>query len=403
MSQEKQVVYAFFGTYPDGPAASRRIQLVCRGLQAAGVMCTVLALSGDPKATESSVSKDRYGIRVFRLPHPLSGGKLLEKLRKMHNSPCLFAKAFKKIAEEGNIQGLVLYNDLSRVFLPICQVAKSMGIKVLADCTEQHNFHLPWLVKYHFWDQALYRGQLLRSVDGIIGISRYWAPVAEKLQKSFIRIPALADTEEPDWPPPVRCEGHPFLLSYIGALAERDVPRAMLQAISDVAREGLVDIRLQIIGGIPNQSATKDLMRRVKANKLLRDRVLLLGSFPREALHNVCMPTHAYLFLREQTRDVNACFPTRLPEQLLSRRPMIASAVGDFPLYLRHRQNALLISPGTEMSAVPEAIRSLATNHKLLLELGASGRRTALSELGFEQHGSCLARFLSKISDSGNK
>ena len=68
--------------------------------------------------------------------------------------------------------------------------------------------------------------------------------------------------------------------------------------------------------------------------------------------------------------------PTKLAEYLSVGKPVVAAAVGDIPIYLQDGVDALLVEPGNVDSLV-DALELLVDNGKLRVALANSGRRTA--------------------------
>ena len=106
---------------------------------------------------------------------------------------------------------------------------------------------------------------------------------------------------------------------------------------------------------------------------------------------------HAFVLLREENRETQALFPTRLPEYLSLGIPVILSKAGDLPLYLEHRKSAWLIPPGHAAEDLAQAIHHLATHEDDRRAIGRGGWEVASSTLSCEKLGGELLAFLRSV------
>ncbi len=98
---------------------------------------------------------------------------------------------------------------------------------------------------------------------------------------------------------------------------------------------------------------------------------------------------------RPESRSGRFGFPSKLPEYLALGRAVVASDVGDQARVVRHRENGLVVTPGSA-AALVEALRSLA-DPDLRRRLGEAGRRSAVEELCWDRVGERLQAFLTGL------
>jgi L-malate glycosyltransferase len=76
--------------------------------------------------------------------------------------------------------------------------------------------------------------------------------------------------------------------------------------------------------------------------------------------------------------------PIVLREAFASRRPVIATKVGDIPEIVRHRENGLLIEPG-DTQALATAINEFISDPELAANCAANGLRYAIEHFSFDK------------------
>jgi glycosyltransferase involved in cell wall biosynthesis len=205
-------------------------------------------------------------------------------------------------------------------------------------------------------------------------------------------MPTLSDDRLVDPVPDEKPRGE-FRLVYVGKMYRRDLPKTLLAGVREALRRG-VSVRLTVVGRMDCFSEAKRAQAEAIACPVLRGRVEFTGWVSDEAMQQQRRLADAFVLLRDDEREARACFPTRLPEYLLTMKPVILSDVGDIPLYLQHRHNAWLLPPGDRPRELADAIAALAGNPEEACRIGRVGRDTALSDFSFRVQGPRLLEFL---------
>jgi glycosyltransferase involved in cell wall biosynthesis len=103
------------------------------------------------------------------------------------------------------------------------------------------------------------------------------------------------------------------------------------------------------------------------------------------------------VLLRDTDISSIASFPTRLPEFLLSNRPLITSRAGDIHMYLRDRENAYLVPAGQRPKELADVLFRISRNRGEAVHIGRCGADVANQNFCHRKHGLRLAKFLTTL------
>lgn len=369
--------------FPSTQAVAKRVELFRRGFAINNVGCEVIA----PLVHECSPATASPFVRISRA---------FSRLNRMSESISIrLAKAHAREA----INAVIFYNDMSWVFQRALRFCHTHDIPALADCTEWHAVRPRLLLKAHFWDQLFFRRHFLSTVDAIIGISRFWEPVARSFGKPFLRVPAMADpVEEPlKLATPVGSHDE-FNLVYVGIFAPREIPGRLLEAVKLARRRGLA-VRLTVVGAVASRVYGARLMAQVKQDNELVKAVTFTGRIPDEQLENCFNAADGFVLLWDGSRESRACFATRIPEYLLTGKPTILSATPDVSDYLVDGVSALLVPPEDTLARLVGTIGELVQYRVRAREIGLAGRRAGESAFGHVKHAKRVLEFLKTVAN----
>lgn len=379
-------------SYPPGPASATLAQLLARGLRAAGGKPRIVGLlkSGTDRALRQW-SSDAYGVSYRLLPFRGGRfGKLGKLSRYLFQMPRLYRKAIEEEARSGLCDSVIIFGQSWSQAMASVIACKRLRIPVLPICLEWWRFARD--VAHLYWDQEMFRLRLLPKVDGLIAISRAWEDYARLHNIRVLRMPSLAD----DCPVTRVMEQKPcgeFRLVYVGMMFRRDLPRTLLAGVREALRRG-VSVRLIVVGRADFFPEAKRAQREASACPFLRGHVEFTGWVSDQAMEEQRRLASAFVLLRADEWEARVCFPTRLPEYLLTTKPVIISDAGDISLYMQHRRNAWLLPPGDRPRELADAIATLSANTDEAHRIGREGRETALREFSFRVQGPRLMEFL---------
>ncbi len=390
-----RVLYVMAGQYGGASAGENRVQKLSRGLGELGVEVRIVGLFGPARrAGEAGWMTDPVGIPYRLLFDPFHGTG--EAWRTFFQARGRLRQA---VAEELDCgaDAAILYGNSWYIQGPIVPLCRERGRPCLIDLNEWYPLRVEWHPLY--WDQQLLVRRIFPGVSGLVGITRLWEEHARRRGVPVVRIPPVGEAESPPPAPVGRGPGDPFTLTYVGPLAARDLPATLLEGVRRAAGAG-APIRLVVVGDVAGRPTGREARHRVAADPVLRDRVTFTGWVSDEQLRRRLAEADATVLLRDQNWETRACFPTRLPDYLLTGRPAILSEAGDVPLYFRHRRNAWLVPPGDRPGELAEAIGHLAAHPQEAADIGAAGRRTCLEEFSYRRHAKRLLEFIQALRET---
>ena len=176
-------------------------------------------------------------------------------------------------------------------------------------------------------------------------------------------------------------EGGNDYIIYCGkATNNKDGVNDLIRAFAIVASEHK-DIELKIVGKAPNRQDGYENLRLVE--KLgLKNRVDFMGIKPSSEVPQLLKNARACVLDRPDSLQAQCGFPTKLGEYLLSGRPVIITKVGDIPLFLSHRQNALLANE-RDAEDFATQISWVLDNPKDAALIGERGKALAENEFNY--------------------
>lgn len=249
-----------------------------------------------------------------------------------------------------------------------------------------------------YWNSWLNVHVSLPRSDGIIAISRTIAHRYERMGMNVIRVPAIIDPDQWQDGPARRVvsTSEPVQLTYVGNMNWRDEPVLLVRAIRHVLKRGH-EVFLHVVGSEGKIGAGRKAKRIVDSDPILKSHVQFWGRVSDEMLRErLCDDTDALLFTRVPGKQAASAFPTRLPEFLMTGRPVIATAAGDIPEYLVDGKEAVLVKPASINSLV-EGIEKIVNLDDRGQSIGLAGREKCVKCFHYRSRCQELSSFLENL------
>ncbi len=166
------------------------------------------------------------------------------------------------------------------------------------------------------------------------------------------------------------------LITFCGELNdEKDGVGLLIEAFAGIA--GLYpDYRLSLIG---TTRKTGDMLRysQLVSDLGLSGRVLFHGKISNDKMPRHLMEAAALVLPRPESVQAQHGFPTKLGEYLATGNPVIVTAVGEIPEYLKDSVNAFIAEPG-DVKSLAAKLRVLLENTDIAEEIGKNGKDVAM-------------------------
>jgi glycosyltransferase involved in cell wall biosynthesis len=144
-----------------------------------------------------------------------------------------------------------------------------------------------------------------------------------------------------------------------------------------------------------------DSMEYARAEELALDsgyseRIVMTGRISQAEIPRYLRGAAVLALARPSSVQAQYGFPTKLPEYLATGRPVLATRVGDIPLYLRDGVNAYLVEPD-DVAAFAEKLDYVLTHPEEASEVGRTGSILTSREFSSVFQATRLAAFFSEL------
>lgn len=265
------------------------------------------------------------------------------------------------------------YPDVKNLLL--INRAKKLGYKVVFDIVEDNRYakkfsgFLGWL---RMKSSIILLKRVRTLAHGVIVISKHLEDVMNDICKNDIpvfNIPITVDLKYfplKEWVP----NPHQFKIFYGGSFfLGKDGMEYLIEAFKRVVTD-FPGLSLLLSG----KSVVKEEMDKVMG--LISDcpQISYLGYLNTDEYFSVLNSCDIFCMPRNNSMLANAGFPFKLGEFLATGKAVIATEVGDVPLYLTNGVNALLIKPES-VSELMEAIKFCIQNPEKIIQMGMNARQ----------------------------
>jgi len=371
--------------FPSGGAPAARIRNLALGLQECGVDVHVIAMApptgpfqgsrmaGSPPITYENVAL--FANKQSNQPNPIdTAGRRLRWMVGLYGAVFPAMRRLQQRIHSHECDLFVGYGRNTVLLAPMVHLCRRHNVPTVLDVTEIPEQFSGWGGRLNpgYWDTQLGTNWLPQRFDTL-------SVITYGLQERYTRLGCQRTLVIPSiegWadlpaiqPLPANTQ---FRLIYVGALIERDAPELLFAALR-LLRERGVQVSVDMVGRYATNAQGRHRADQVRSDPVLHSCVNLLGAVSDEELMAYLRNADGLVLMRRDApTEVNA-FPTRLVEYLKQGRPVFVSDVGDIGRYLRHRIDAILLSP-SDACHVADAIQEVVESSDRGFALGIQGR-----------------------------
>ncbi len=259
-------------------------------------------------------------------------------------SAAISAEILKKLIWTQKID-IVYFSGSFNIYLwPILRVARKYNIPIVNEVMEWFSsfaFYGRWLHPLA-WDHEICMRITNKQLNGIIVISNYLFDYYKQSILHTILIPSLGEfsTELPQWV----SSNDEFKIGYFGTPSQKDGIFDMMEAITILARRGR-EFEFLLAGDDGRAGNLKKVRQLVNSDPLLNKKVKLLGKIDQQQIPEVFSQCNVMLLARPLDRFALAGCPQKLPEYMALGKPVVVTAVGDIPCYVRDGVDGFVVEP----------------------------------------------------------
>jgi len=128
----------------------------------------------------------------------------------------------------------------------------------------------------------------------------------------------------------------------------------------------------------------------------LSDKVIFTGKLPRNGIPQYTCNAEILVLARPRSLVADAGFPSKLTEYLATGNPVVATDVGEIPVYLSDGKNAYIAEAGSSEAFSGKLIHIL-ENYEEARAIGINGRDVALTFFNYSYQSKRVIQFISSL------
>ena len=330
---------------------------------------------------------------IFNLPDSSGFSLFHQNKLQVH----IFRRHIDNIVSNLSIDLVILYSTYSDVIDPINSVCKTLGIPLVMDGGEFYSINPNNLL--NFTNYLQYRAKLFSypKVSGMICCSPRQFRYAKYHNIPAALVPAFTPSISSVNPTLVSSTNTQFNVLLLASLTPRESPLAIIKAVI-AARSLGMNIHLNIVGryncGLIQKITYLRLKRLISRNNFVH----LHGFLDKSKFDSILSNSNCCVIIRSNSKESTHAFPTRIPEIISMRIPLILSDTEPFNLFFTHRKNALLVSYRNAETELVRAFSFLSSSSSLSQDLISNAFALAKREFSQNVLGKRVSNLLTSLN-----
>jgi|GEM_PF-78686 len=386
--------------FPNGMAATRRVQLIARMLIANNFQVNVLcarALEKQPVVINENAKGVYEGIsfeyttgttirpnsfwarRYFDVKGIVIALTRLAVYRAKGQVDCIY------------YYGNILQNTLNRWIFYLA--ARMLRIPIITDISES-----PWtLTQQGNWSDRLLSP--IKGVNGVILISKFlkdWVTEEAARKQRIIPVLYLPVLVDPNECCEVRTNGQESSMSVLFAGSDRNTIEFIIRAMEKVWLE-YPQCKL-IITGFETNKPQSFWLKQLSQQTSTQGKMILAGYLPRSELVELYHNASALLIPLFDDIGSRARFPTKIAEYLCSGTPIVTCRVGEGEQYLTDGVTAYMSEPDNVERYADKILEAISPqNWDKTREVGKRGQKVAIKFFDVSNYKDEIMDFFSSV------
>jgi glycosyltransferase involved in cell wall biosynthesis len=395
-STSKRIIVLYANSFPIGGAATNRVTHLCKILKQEGNSIRLYITR--PTEKPDNLKTARKGVfEGIEFCYVNKNIIWPEKLARKIQSQLIGLIKTALILIRGDFDLVLSYADYSLIHHFIYFIVSKIRRKKIVYAIDE----FPWSVIYHTSSvfDKIFLKVFYKLFDGLIVMTFTLAEYySGKVRKDAIihQLPMTVDMDRFNVQLTHKIKG-PSYIAYCGydistkngLIVSKDGVDILIEAFSIIIPKH-PDIFLYIIGEY-------NKYRVQQVEKLhLSGRVVFIGNVHRDNIPEYLFNAKLLVLARPNNKQAQGAFPSKLGEYLATANPVVATKVGEIPLYLKDNWNAFLAEPGNVQSFA-EKMDYVLSNPGIAKKIGTRGRELAENEFDYKKQGIKLQEFLTKL------
>ncbi|MBE6601950.1 MAG: glycosyltransferase family 4 protein [Ruminococcaceae bacterium] len=342
--------------------------------------------------TENGCVYEEEGIRSYTFSE-LKGHGFSAHFKRKQNHLNYVKKSVEGIGEGDLIISAFNSTELyAHKFL--YKYAKQHRVSFVRSLVEWYNIHN---YGYKYFYRFLYCEYVMRFVNrkskNVISISTYLEKYYRRQGCNSLFIPTIVDREA--YADGVHTPNERVTVLYAGSPARKDCIMNAIYALGELTSQERARIRFRIYG--VKEGQLKALGLTDEFLSCVGDSLEICGRVPQAEIKAQIYAADYTVLLRENTRNANAGFSTKVGESMACGTPVIANHTGDLADYIIDGKTGIVCESETVESCTKAYRRALELSADAYLQLREGSRQVALDAFDYRNYIGAMDAFLKNI------
>lgn len=349
----KSVIFVNSVDFSRPSAFQFRLLAIARGLIEAGIDVKWYLLNSPvEKLIADNANYREISFLSFRSSNPIMVRCKL--LKFLHNVYILATLESRLDLENGDSTALSCFATglNAPLLMVLSRICKRQDIKLIHEVTEYPLLYFRSSIQKI--NAKLYFNYFLPKCDHVFVISsalKFFYENRLRTSISYSRVSILNMMVEFDqfYKPELKIDKFSKDIVYTGSMyGDKDGVYYLIEAFS-LIMDKYADSRLVLVGDITNKAKMQKVLSAIN-NLSDPSRVVIMGQMPRSKVIEIVNRAYCLALARPDNIQATYGFPTKLGEYLATGNPVVVTAVGDIPKFLRDEENAFIAIPDNIVS-----------------------------------------------------
>lgn len=373
-------------------AAFNRIHLLCKSLEYARINTCVLSRKGLLASNQHKPYKGKNdGVKFIYINGKANRSD--NRFTWMINRICGFINEWRFIlhrAKQRKLDALFIYTLYSLNVLFYTLLSYIYKFPVILNMVEYRSGFKRkggFLSSINDW---LFDKLIYRFVNGYIPISEFLIGKVIRMNKPYLKIPAICDFESFQYINKIKNTGEKYFL-YCGFAAYMEIIHFIIHSFERI-QDNEYYLYIVTFGGADRINTVKEII----GSSPKRDFIRIFIDIESSYLINLYTYSKANLIpLRPTIKDI-ARFPHKIGEYSASRNPIITTKIGEITHYFTDRVNAL-IANNFNIKEFSQKMQYIINNPQKAKLIGLKGYETGEVHFNYQTYSETLRELILKF------
>jgi glycosyltransferase involved in cell wall biosynthesis len=258
-----------------------------------------------------------------------------------------------------------------------------------------HSISLALIRWYDFYFGFKY---LAKYADAYIPVSHYlknYLEIELRISKPILVLPNLLNPEIFRIEQKVQFIQGKITIGYAGTPTRKDGVLDLINSFA-ILNKRYSNLHLLIIGDVIIGKSVIPQLKKCAIELGCNDNITFTGLVPFDAVPNLLNSCSILALTRPSGVFADAGFPSKLGEYFACKKPVLISAVGDIPLFLKNEEHAIITDPD-DINSIVKGFEKIITNEELAERISENGYNWMNNNLNYKNISHKLFKFITKV------